>query len=214
MILIGRYRSPFSRRVAVSLRQLGFAYEHRPLTAWTHLADVRAANPVGRVPSLILDSGETLFDSAAILDWLDMQVVPGRRLVPAHEPARHEVLRLVAGAMGALEKVVAALYERTMHPPEKVHAPWVEHNENQARSAFDWLEAVDSAPWLHGDALTQADITTAVTVDFTRIVNPELLDPARYPRLLAHARRCNALPPFAQTYPADAVDQSNPQLPR
>jgi glutathione S-transferase len=213
MILIGRYRSPFTRRVAVTLQWLGIAYEHRPLTAWTHLEDVRSINPVGRVPALILDSGEALFDSGAILDYLDSLAGPGHALVPGAEPARHEVLRIVACAMGALEKVVAALYANTMYPPEKVHAPWVRHNEEQARRALDWLEAIDSSPWLHGGALTQADITTAVTLDFTRIVNPALIDDARYPRLVAHAARANALPAFAATYPAAAVDQANPNLP-
>lgn len=196
------------------MRLYGIPYEHRALTAWSNLADVRASNPAGRVPALILDSGETLFDSHAILDWLDMQSGPARALVPQREPARHEVLRIVAAAIGGLEKVVAALYEKTMHPPEKVHEPWLRHNEDQARSAFDWLEAIDASPWLYGGALTQADITTAVTVDFTNIVAPALLDAARYPRLLAHAARCNELPAFAETYPGNAVDQANPQLPR
>ena len=213
MILIGRYRSPFTRRVAVTLRLLGIPYEHRPFTAWTHLDRVRAANPVGRVPALILDSGETLFDSTAILDYLDVLAGPERALVPAREPDRHQVLRIVACAMGALEKVVAALYERTMHPAEKVHEPWVQHNEDQARSALEWLEAIEPAPWLGGDAMTQADITTAVMLDFTRIVNPRLVNAQSYPRLDAHAARCNALPAFAETFPVNEVDQANPTLP-
>ena len=77
VILVGRYRSPFTRRVAISLRQLGFSYEHRPITTWTHLLDVRAVNPVGRIPALILDSGEALFDSVAVLDYLDQLAGPG-----------------------------------------------------------------------------------------------------------------------------------------
>src|SRR4029079_11874552 len=100
MILIGRYRSPFTRRVAVSMKLLGVAYEHRPLTAWTHLTDVRAVNPVGRVPALILDSGDVLFESQAIFDGRDTRAGPARALVPPTDPARHEVLRVVAAAMG------------------------------------------------------------------------------------------------------------------
>ena len=123
MILIGRYRSPFTRRVAISMRLLDIEYEHRPLTAWSNLADVRAVNPVGRVPALMLDSGETLFDSHAILDYLDQLVGPRRALVPPQEPARHEVLRVTACALGVLEKVVAALYAQTMYPPDKHHSP-------------------------------------------------------------------------------------------
>lgn len=214
MILVGRYRSPFTRRVGISLRLLGIAYEHRPRTAWSNLKEVRDVNPVGRVPALILASGETLFDSSAILDYLDHVVGPARALVPAVEPERHCVLRFTACALGVLEKVVAALYERTMHPPEKVHAPWIAHNEDQARSGLQWLAAPAATPWLAGSALTQADITTVVMYDFTRIVNPDLVREGLYPRLDALAQRCATLPAFAHTQPVSAVDQPDPALPQ
>jgi glutathione S-transferase len=213
VILVGRYRSPFSRRVAIALRLLGIAYEHRPYTAWSNLDAVRAVNPVGRVPALVLDSGETLFDSSAILDYLDHEAGPARALVPFSEPSRRHILRITACAFGALEKVVAALYERTMHPPGKIHMPWIVHNENQARGGFEWLDALGADRWLGGERLTQADITTVVTYDFTRIVNPSLLPVGAYPRLDALAARCSELEPFRATFPGDAVDQSNPALP-
>ena len=213
MILIGRHRSPFTRRVAISLRCLGIAYEHRPVTAWTHLDEVRGFNPVGRIPALVLDSGETLFDSSAILDYIDHMVGAGRALVPMEEPQRREVLRAVACAMGALEKVVAALYERTMHPPEKVHRPWVEHNESQARSALAWLDGRAGERWLAGPRLTQADVTMVAMYDFTRIVNPVLVAHGTFPRLEALAERCGALPAFAETRPVDEVDRADPALP-
>ena len=210
MILVGRYRSPFTRRVAITLRLLGINYEHRPITAWMHLDEVRAVNPVGRIPALILDSGEVLFDSLAILDYLDRDHV----LVPASEPERREVLRVVACAMGVLEKVVAALYERTMHPPEKVHAPWVMHNEAQARGGLAWLDSLPGQGWLVLDRLTQADVTAVAMFDFTHIVNPALIAPGTYPRLDALSAHCNTLPAFAETRPVGDVDRANPSLPK
>jgi glutathione S-transferase len=127
------------------MRILDIPYEHLPYTAWSQLNAVREVNPVGRVPALVLDSGESLFDSTAILDYLDQLVGPKRSLAPASGPERRRVLRVTACALGVLEKVVAALYERTMHPPEKVHDPWVKHNENQARSGLDWLNSITSS---------------------------------------------------------------------
>lgn len=212
MILVGRYRSPFTRRVAISLRILGIEYEHRAYTAWSQLESVRAVNPVGRVPALVLDSGEALFDSAAILDYVDQLVGPGRALVPAAGPERRRVLRVTACALGVLEKVVAALYEHTMHPPEKVHAPWVAHNENQARSGLRWLDSIAPSPWLAGDSMTQADITTIVTYDFARIVNAPLIPDGRYPTLDALASKCREHPAFVATRPTAEVDQANPSL--
>jgi glutathione S-transferase len=213
MILIGRYRSPFTRRVAITLRHFGIEYEHRPLTTWSNLAEVRTFNPVGRVPSLVLDSGEVLFDSGAILDYVDHLVEADRALVPREEPDRREVLRAVACAMGALEKVVAALYERTMHPPEKVHEPWLRHNQDQARGALAWLDARPGARWLALDRFTQADVTTVAMFDFARLVDADLVPEGRYPRLDALAAHCNALPEFAQTRPVSALDAPNPSLP-
>ena len=69
MILVGQYDSPFVRRVAISLRVLGFAYEHDTRSVFADFDAMRAINPLGRIPSLILPDGETLIDSAAILDW-------------------------------------------------------------------------------------------------------------------------------------------------
>ncbi len=212
MVLVGRFRSPFTRRVAISMRVLGISYDHRPYTAWSHLKEVREVNPVGRVPALVLDSGESLFDSTAILDYLDQLVGPQHSLVPASEPDRHRVLQVTACALGVLEKVVAALYERTMRPPAKIHQPWVEHNESQARSGLEWLAAIVPSPWLAGAAMTQADITTIVMYDFTRIVNAPLIPDGRYSNLDALAARCVEHPAFVETRPTGEVDQANPSL--
>lgn len=195
------------------MRLLGIPYEHKPYTTWRNLEAVRAVNPVGRVPALILPDGESLFDSTAILDYLDQRVGPQSALIPSAEPERRQVLRIVACALGALEKVVAALYEVTMHPSEKVHPPWLEHNESQALSGLGWLAQIAPAPWLAGDKLTQADITTVVTYDFTRLVNPSLIPDGRFPRLDVLAKRCSGIPAFLETRPVNEVDASHPTLP-
>ena len=80
MILVGQYDSPYVRRVAVSLRVLGFAYEHDTRSVFGDFDAMREVNPLGRIPSLVLDGGEVLIDSAAILDWLDQTVGPARAL--------------------------------------------------------------------------------------------------------------------------------------
>ena len=72
MILIGRYLSPFVRRVGATLHHFGMEFEHRPIRAGGADQDeIRKSNPTGRVPVLILDDGEILADSAVIVDYLD-----------------------------------------------------------------------------------------------------------------------------------------------
>ena len=68
MILVGQYDSPYTRRVAVSLHLLGFDFEHDRRSVFADFDSMRTTNPLGRIPSLILDDGTTLIDSGAILD--------------------------------------------------------------------------------------------------------------------------------------------------
>ena len=73
MILVGQYDSPYVRRLAISLRVLGFEYQHDTRSVFADFDAMRKVNPLGRIPSLVLDGGETLIDSAAILDWLGLK---------------------------------------------------------------------------------------------------------------------------------------------
>src|ERR687897_3925329 len=104
MILVGQYDSPYVRRVATSLRVLGFAYEHDTRSVFADFDAMRQVNPLGRIPSLVLDDGEVLIDSPAILDWLDQTVRPERALLPPAGAERRRALRLIALPPGAIEK--------------------------------------------------------------------------------------------------------------
>jgi glutathione S-transferase len=86
MILVGQYDSPYVRRVAISLRALDFDYEHDTRSVFGDFDSMRTTNPLGRIPSLILDNGETLIDSAAILDWLDEQLAATAPFFRAADP--------------------------------------------------------------------------------------------------------------------------------
>ena len=116
MILVGQYDLPFVRRVAVSLRILGFGYQHDTRSVFADFDAMRRVNPLGRIPSLVLDDGDILIDSAAILDWLDQSVGPERALIPADGAERRHVLRRIALATGAIDKAGAATYERLIRP--------------------------------------------------------------------------------------------------
>jgi glutathione S-transferase len=116
MILVGQYDSPFVRRVAVSPRVLGLAYKRDTRSVFADFDAMRRVNPLGRIPSLVLDDGETLIDSAAILDWLDQSVGLARALIPPAEPERRRMLHPIALATGAIDKAGTATYERLIRP--------------------------------------------------------------------------------------------------
>jgi glutathione S-transferase len=207
MILVGQYDSPYVRRVAVSLRVLGFAYEHDTRSVFADFDAMREVNPLGRIPALVLDDGEVLIDSAAILDWLDQTAGPERALVPTAGATRRLALRLIALATGAIDKVGAAAYERLIRPPALRWPDWIDRCRTQGAGA---LAALAAEPWPARNRLDQAEITTACMLRYVTMADPELLPPGRHTSLDALSARCEARSEFQATWPAEYAVPRNP----
>jgi glutathione S-transferase len=201
MLLIGVNRSPYTRRVAITLKAYGLPFEQRDLSGFGNRADVRAVNPLGRIPALVLEDGETLVDSAAIIDHLDEVHGRTHALTPPAGADRRAVQRVAALMMGACDKGLHAAYERNHHPAEKVHQPWIDDCMAQMKAALAAVEAtVDPAkPYLLLDRLTQADITAFIAERLARGLKVDT--PADMPCLHAHARRLLDEEPFRSTEP-------------
>ena len=201
MQLIGVNRSPFTRRVAITLHIYGIAFEQRPVSGFGNRAEVRAANPLGRIPALMLDNGEMLVDSAAIIDHLDEVHGRDRALTPAAGADRRAVLKMAAIMMGACDKGLQAAYERNHHPPEKLHQPWIDDCMAQMANALAMVDVMTEpdAPYLLLGRLTQADVTAFVAERLARGIG---IDTAvLMPRLHALASNLAGMPPFASTEP-------------
>ena len=91
MILIGQYDSPFVRRVGIALHVYGMAYEHHPWSTFGDADRIAPFNPLRRVPTLVLDDGEVVIESAAILDCLDEMAGPAKALIPGKGVGRRQV---------------------------------------------------------------------------------------------------------------------------
>ena len=199
MILIGMFDSPYVRRVAVSLRLLDFTFEHRNWSVGRDFDQIRRYNPLGRVPTLVLDDGEVLIESASMLDWMDEQVGPDRALLPARGADRRHALKLMAIASGAADKGVAQLYEGAFRPAEKRHEPWVARCRAQMEEGLAELDracAAAGSEWLLGTRMTQADVT--VTAASTFLIESLQLDEMRWPALNARRLRGEAMDAFRQ----------------
>ncbi len=201
MKLVGQYDSPYTRRVAISLTRLGYSFEQLPLSLFADFDKMKAINPLVRIPSLVLDNGEVLIDSAAILDYLDEQVGADKALIPAKGAARHTVLKILAIATGAIDKAMAINYERNQRPADKIHKPWVERLSSQLAGALSALNDLPQTPWLMGAQLSQADITTASMIGYIRLYAPDLFGTGLYPNLETLAQNCEALPAFKTCRP-------------
>src|SRR5262245_4646622 len=100
MMLIGQYDSPFVRRVGIALRLYGLSLEHKPWSVFGEAELIAPLNPLRRVPTLVLDTGEVLIESGAMLDHLDELVGPSRALIADSGEARRHALKVCALATG------------------------------------------------------------------------------------------------------------------
>ena len=203
MILVGQYDSPYVRRVAVSLHVLEMPYQQQPLSVFGDAVAMRKINPLGRVPSLVLDDGEVLIDSAAILDHLDATVGPEKALIPPKGVERRRALRTIALATGAMDKGIAIVVERIIKPASALHPPWLERCQVQLSEALAHLEAEASgAGGLHSRP-SQTIITTACLIGYLKLRSPDMFPAGHYPKLDTLADAAEALPAFQATRPGE-----------
>jgi glutathione S-transferase len=197
MILIGQYDSPFVRRVGIALTLYGLDFEHRPWSAFGDADKIKVFNPLIRVPTLVLASGETLIESYCILDHLDSLVAPDRVMLPASGPARRQAMRITSLATGAAEKAVSLFYELRMH--STVSDVFVKRCRLQIAVAIEALEtdhAGRTSDYWFGDRISHADVAIAAMLRFIADAHPGLIAMGAFPALSAHAARLEALPVF------------------
>jgi len=200
MLLIGQYDSPFVRRVAIALRLYGLPFEHRPWSTFGEGDKIAPYNPLRRVPTLVLDDGEALIESTAILDYLDELAGAQDAMIAENGLERRRDLRICALATGLGDKAVSLLYEHVLRKDHQSKI-WVERCEAQIGGVLEVLEkerAAIATPYWFGERIGHADIAVACVLRFTGEAHPGLFSAARYPALSAHAARCEALPPFRE----------------
>ena len=199
--LIGMYSSPYTRRVAITMRRYGLDHEVRKtLPFGEDKANLRAMNPAAKIPILLLDDGEALSESHVILDYLD-SIALRAPLTPASGAERRKVLMYTGIASATADKLVAVLYEYHFRPPEKVYKPWIKMCEQQIRDGFVWLDSKMSGGRLVGDRLTQADISTAVYWQFAVEKRPSFCERLNCRNLQALSEELEQTPEFLATPP-------------
>lgn len=197
MILIGQYDSPFVRRVGIALTLYGMPFEHRPWSTFGNADMVRGYNPLVRVPTLVLDDGDILIESGAVLDYLDNTVGRDRALFPSAEPDRHRALKVTSLATGMADKAVSLFYELRLHTA--VSDFWVARCKGQIADTLATLErdlASRTTPYWFGAAIGHADIAVTCALRFVSEAHPGFVDPSSIPKIAAHAAKLEERPEF------------------
>ena len=211
MRLIGMLDSPYVRRVAISLQLLELAFTHESISVFRQFDAFAAINPVVKAPTLVCADGAVLMDSTLILDHAEALSAGRKTLVPVDAGRRQHSLRLLGLALAACEKCVQIVYERSLRPEHKQHAPWIDRVTGQMLAALDALEVeLVRRPLTAGaDTIGQDGITSAVVWRFIQLSSvAPLVPPTRFPALRALSDAAETLAVFRAaphgdgTYPA------------
>lgn len=131
--------SPYSAKVRMAAALAGLPLDPVVTDTNTEPAELMDSNPLGKIPVLITDDGEAIYDSRAITQYLNR--LSKNALFPRNPANRTGAERLEALADGICDCALAHVYERRMRPEEKIHEPWLDKQWAKVLRGLDHLEA-------------------------------------------------------------------------
>jgi glutathione S-transferase len=198
MKLIGSTTSPYVRKVRVVMAEKRIDYQFVLEDPWSAQTRVGDANPLGKVPTLVMEDGGAVFDSRVIVEYLDT-ITPLNKLIPASGRARVEVRCWEALADGICDAAVAARLESRRADGERSPS-WLARQRAKIDSA---LQAAASGladkPWCAGNQYSLADIATGVALGYLDFRLPDVAWRERHPNLVRLADKLAKRPAFADT---------------
>lgn len=201
MKLLGSVPSPYTRKVRVVLAEKKIECDFEEADVRESDAAVADRNPLGKVPTLMLDDGTALFDSRVIVEFLD-NVSPLARLIPEENRERVAVRRWEALADGCLDAGLLIRYE-SLRPKKEQSAAWTGKQAGKLQRGLATIAAeLGDRPWCHGERYTLADIAVGCClgwVDFRRPAGVDVL--GGYPSLARLYEKLMERPAFADTAP-------------
>jgi glutathione S-transferase len=191
MKLLASLASPYTRKVRVVLAEKKIDFEIELVDVAPAENPVNAHNPLGKIPTLVLDDGTALYDSRVIVEFLD-HASPLNRLLPAEFRDRVQVRRWEALADGVVD---AGMLVRGGFQLDKQLARM---RRGMARLAAE----LEGKAWCHGERYSLADVALGCCVGWLGFRKPGNVDwPSEYPVLARHYRKLLERPAFADTAP-------------
>lgn len=202
--LIGATTSPYVRKVRIVMAEKKLDYAFVQENVWAADTTISHANPLGKVPCLIMEAGEALFDSRVIVEYLDI-LSPVGKLIPASGRERAEVKTWEALADGLLDAAILARLEATW--PGRTEAQrspaWI---DRQIGKVHDSLKAMSTGlgdkPFCTGIHLTLADIAAGSALGYLDFRFPEIDWRDTHPNLAKLQEKLMQKQSFIDTIPA------------
>ena len=202
MKLLSSPASPFGRKVnlVIALKNLKEQVEIETVDATKGDATLNAANPLGRIPALVIAGGDALHDSHVICEYLDT-IGSGPVLVPRAGPERWRTLTMASLGDGIIEQALLQVYEGRYRPEDMRVQSWMDRLQTKIDRALAMLEAAPPAWSVYPD---YGHLTVAVALGYLdfrhaglwRAVNPRMVDWL--------ARFADAVPAYAASAPPSA----------
>lgn len=202
MKLIGSLTSPYVRKVRVVLAEKKMNYQFLEEDVWGR-DTILASNPLGKVPCLVLEGGEALFDSRVIVEYLDT-LSPLGRLIPDRGRERAEVRTWEALADGLLDAAIAARLEQTWpgRAAGERSAAWTERQLSRVDSAVKAMaDGLGDRAWCCGNHLSLADIAVVCALAYLDFRFPQNPWRSERPNLVKLADKLLARPSFVDSAP-------------
>ena len=197
MLLCHSLTSPYSRKVRVLLLEKGVAYEDINVRS----SDRKASdhNPLGKVPTVVLDDGTVLFDSVVITETLDA-LFPNPRFIPGTPLERAAVRRWEAIADGISDVLIPVVTE-SCRPESKQDVAYQAKLLGKVRASLRYIELqLNGRRYLHGEGFSLADIAVVSMAGYVNLRRPDLLR-EDYPELERYLREQLQRKSLADTIP-------------
>lgn len=199
MRLYGSLTSPYVRKVRMLLAEKSIPYDFVEEGPSDAAGNVARLNPLGKVPALVRDDDEVLFDSPMIMEYLDS--LKGAPLIPPPGESRWQAQRWHALAQGMMDATVARLME-TRRVSERQEPSVIRKQEGKVAAALSFAEQrIPDGEFLVGDVLTVADIAMAAALGYVDLRYAHDWRSA-HPRLARWFEAFGRRPSFLETAPA------------
>ena len=201
MKLLASLASPYTRKVRIVLAEKKIDCDMELVDVAPVDNPVNRHNPLGKIPTLLLDDGTALYDSRVIVEFLDGKS-PISRLIPDDLRDRVAVRRLEALADGVLDAGLLVRYESLRAEHERSQAWTDKQLARMKRGMAQMASEVAERPWCHGERYSLADIALGCCLGWLDFRKPGGVDwLAEYPGLARHYEKLKARPAFADTAP-------------
>lgn len=202
MKLIGTNASPYTRKTRIVAAEKKIEFEYVIDSPWGEATAVRATNPLGKVPVLVLEDGTTLFDSRVIVEHLD-QISPVGKLIPANNRERTEVKRWEALADGVLDAAIAIRLEG-LRDASLRSSTWVDRQNAKALAGVAEMEKqLGTKIWCAGPTFTLADIAVGACLGWLDFRFPAIDWRTSSPNLTRLTLKLAERPSFVDTVPRE-----------